>query len=81
MAFVSLVDNAKQSTVDLNYEYNNSPTDPGVGSPLRPLWQKQTNGIRTDGGHEVYTEVRKVGTTTSIGEISKTWYDALVARS
>ena len=60
-----------------NWEYDNAPSDPGVGSPYRELWLKQTNGIRTDsGGHEVYTKCRMKGETVdTMGEISKTYYD------
>lgn len=49
-----------------------------VGSPLRPLWQKQTNGIRQfKNGTEVYVEVRKVGDTNRTrGEMSKSFWDS-----
>ena len=58
------------------WEYDNAPADPGVSSPYRPLWLKQTNGIRTTRGHEVYTKVRRVGTTVeTAGELSKTYWD------
>ena len=65
-----------------NWEYNNAPEDPGVDSPYRALWLKQTNGIRTKThlGHSdhVYTDVRMVGDTTDAtrGEMSKSWCDA-----
>ena len=69
MAYVTITKNP-------GWQYNNSPADPGVGHPHRPLWQKQTNGIRTTDGHAVYTEVRRTGTTAIAGEISKTYWDA-----
>ena len=69
MAWVAIPNNPR-------YEYNNAPTDPGAGSPLRPLWLKQTNGVRTTLGFENYTNVRRVGTTDDIGEMSKNYWDA-----
>lgn len=64
------------------YEYDNAPPDPGAGSPLRPLWLKQTNGIRLDTAEgrnfEVYVKCRKIGTVVdTFGELSKTYYDSL----
>ncbi len=52
MAWVTITNNP-------SWQYDNSPPDPGANSPLRPLWLKQTNGIRTTNGHAVYTSVRK----------------------
>ena len=74
MAWVAVPNNPQ-------WEYNNSPSDPGVGSPHRALWLIQTNGVRTfgsgSGAHQVYTEVRKVGDTTRTrGELSKTFWDS-----
>ena len=72
MAWVNITNNT-------TWQYNNSPSDPGATSPFRPLWQKQTSGIRTDGPHKVYTEVRKAtdnGTARTRGELSKTFWDA-----
>ena len=74
MAWVAITNNT-------GWEYNNAPADPGVGSPHRALWLKQTNGIRTFGSgvgaHQVYTEVRKVGDTNRTrGELSKTFWDS-----
>lgn len=45
---------------------------------MRPLWLKQTSGIRNDRGHEVYTRCRRIGTSGDAdhGEISKTYWDA-----
>ena len=65
-------------TNNTGWQYNNAPADPGVGSPLRPLWQKQTNGIRQfKNGTEVYVEVRKVGDTNRTrGEMSKSFWDS-----
>jgi len=64
------------------WQYNNSPADPGANSPLRPLWQKQTNGIRAYGlnsQREVYVQVRRTSDPTdldfSAGELSKTFWD------
>lgn len=74
MAWVNITNNS-------SWQYDNAPVDPGANSPLRPLWLKQTNGIRTTNGHAVYTSVRKTvnsasGTSTvSMGEISKTFWD------
>lgn len=65
-----------------NWEYNNAPEDPGVDSPYRALWLKQTNGIRTkthlDHSDLIYTDVRMVGDTTDAtrGEMNKSWCDA-----
>lgn len=61
------------------WEYNDSPPDPGEGSALRPLWLQQTGGVRTHpiSGREVYTNVRRVGSTSEdMGELSKTFWDA-----
>lgn len=69
MAWVAIPNNPR-------YEYNNTPTDPGAGSSQRPLWLKQTNGVRTTLGFENYTNVRRVGTTDDIGEMSKNYWDA-----
>ena len=74
MAWVTITNNP-------SWQYNNAPADPGANSPLRPLWLKQTSGVRTTNGHAVYTDVRKTvnsasGTSTvSMGEISKTFWD------
>jgi len=48
------------------WEYDDSPSDPGKGSAMRPLWLKQTGGIRTHPitGSEVYANVRRSGSTT-----------------
>lgn len=73
MAFVNVTNGAGAAT---GWQYNNSPSDPGAGSPFRPLWQKQTNGIRTDGTHKVYTEVRRTGETALRGELSKSYWDS-----
>jgi len=62
-----------------HWQYNDAPADPGANSPYRPLWLKQTAGVRTNSdGNKVYTMVRKVGDTSdnSLGEISKTFWDA-----
>ena len=71
MAWVAIPNNP-------DWEYNNDPTDPGAGSPLRALWLKQTNGIRQfKNGTEVYVEVRKVGDTNRTrGEMSKSFWDS-----
>jgi len=70
MAFVAIPNNDQ-------YEYDNAPPDPGANHPMRPLWQKQTNGIRTEFGHSVYTRCRRVGSgNVDHGEISKTYWDA-----
>ena len=69
MAWVTITNNPV-------WEYDNNPPDPGLNSPYKPLWLKQTNGIRTTRGHEVYTKVRRVGTTVeTAGELSKTYWD------
>ena len=71
MAWVAITNNT-------GWQYNNAPADPGVDSPLRPLWLKQTNGIRQfNNGTEVYVEVRKVGDTDRTrGEMSKSFWDS-----
>jgi len=62
------------------FEYDNAPPDPGADSPLRPLWLKQTAGIRTvgsgAGSYEIYASVRRVGETTPCGELNKTYWDS-----
>ena len=64
------------------WEYDNDPADPGADSPYRPLWLKQTAGVRTNSdGQKVYTKVRRVGSNPvgsngTMGEISKTFWDA-----
>jgi len=60
MAFVNITNNS-------SWQYDNAPPDPGANSPLRPLWLKQTNGIRTTNGHAVYTSVRR---TVSAGTVT-----------
>tara|TARA_B110000879_G_C11164748_1_gene510639 strand:+ start:1671 stop:2639 length:969 start_codon:yes stop_codon:yes gene_type:complete len=59
------------------WEYDNAPPDPGANSPYRPLWLKQTAGIRINSdGQKVYTKVRQVGSTVdTMGEIAKTYWD------
>lgn len=71
MAWVNIPNNP-------NWEYDNAPADPGAGSPLRPLWLKQTAGVRTEFGHSVYTKVRKVGDGPNAdrGEMSKSYWDS-----
>ena len=70
MAFVAIPNNDQ-------YEYDNTPPDPGVNHPMRALWQKSTNGIRTSHGHSVYVRCRRVGSgNVDHGEISKTYWDA-----
>ena len=65
-------------TNNTRFQYNNSPTDPGDGDPNKTLYDQQTAGVRTHPltGHKVYTNVRKVGTTVDIGELSKSFWDA-----
>jgi hypothetical protein len=71
MAWVTIPNNSY-------WEYDNAPADPGVGSPYRDLWLKQTAGIRTNSdGSQVYTKCRIIGTTVgTAGEISKSYWDA-----
>lgn len=58
------------------WEYDNAPPDPGADSPERPLWLKQTNGVRDFRGRETYTRTRRTGDgDISRGEISKTYWD------
>lgn len=60
-----------------HWEYNDSPVDPGVGSAGRPLWLKQTSGVRPHGIFATYTQVRKKGSTSEdMGELSKNFWDA-----
>lgn len=60
-----------------DWEYDDSPVDPGVGHPERPLWLKQTSGTRTNSdGTQVYTKCRMIGTTVDTsGELSKSYWD------
>lgn len=74
MAFVNIPNNPY-------WQYDNNPPDPGATSALRPLWLKQTAGIRTEAtGSEIYTRCRKVGVTydgdDDGGELSKSYWDA-----
>tara|TARA_B100000424_G_C22906088_1_gene481965 strand:+ start:584 stop:802 length:219 start_codon:yes stop_codon:yes gene_type:complete len=70
MAFVAITNNTQ-------YEYDNAPPDPGVGSKQRALWLKSTGGIRTANGHSVYVRCRRKGSgNVDHGEISKTYWDA-----
>ncbi len=70
MAFVNIPNNYQ-------YEYDNAPPDPGVNHPMRALWQKSANGIRTSHNHSVYVRCRRVGSgNVDHGEISKTYWDA-----
>tara|TARA_B100001939_G_C16524660_1_gene439393 strand:+ start:75 stop:299 length:225 start_codon:yes stop_codon:yes gene_type:complete len=72
MAWVSIPNNS-------NWEYQNSPPDPGATSALRRLWLQQTGGIRTEStGSQIYTHVRKVGDANDAnrGELSKSYWDA-----
>lgn len=57
-----------------NWEYDNNPPDPG--GKQTALWQKQVAGVRTDGSHQVYTRVRRVGDPdVTRGELSKSFWD------
>jgi len=70
MAWVNIPNNA-------NWQYDNNPTEPAASSAQHRLWEKQTSGIRTDGTHQVYTRVRRVGDgDISRGELSKSYWDA-----
>jgi len=63
------------------WEYDDDPPDPGVGNALRPLWLKQSNGIRNFRGHEIYVKCRRVGTSVEdAGELSKTFWDSKVIK-
>lgn len=56
------------------WEYDDNPPDPG--GKQTALWLKQTNGVRTDGSHQVYTRVRRIGDgDITRGELSKTYWD------
>ena len=58
------------------YQYDQSPPDPGVGNPLRALWQKSENGIRTEHGQSTYVRCRRIGSgDVDHGEISKSYWD------
>jgi hypothetical protein len=61
---------------DSEWEYNNSPSDPG--GALTKMWELQTAGIRTIGLSTVYTNCRRTGTTEDVGELSKTYWDARI---
>jgi hypothetical protein len=69
MAFVAIPGNTQ-------YEYDNAPPDPGVGHPMRALWQKSANGIRTEHGQSNYVRCRRIGSgNVDHGEISKSYWD------
>ena len=56
------------------WEYDDNPPDPG--GKQTALWLKQTNGVRTDGSHQIYTRVRRIGDgDITRGELSKTYWD------
>lgn len=79
MAWVRITNKTGTNTL---WEYDNNPADPGVGSPLRSLWQKSAAGIRGvpySGAHthEVYVSCRRVDKNAIVGELSKTYYDNL----
>tara|TARA_R110000803_G_scaffold53350_6_gene109529 strand:+ start:216 stop:431 length:216 start_codon:yes stop_codon:yes gene_type:complete len=58
------------------YEYDNAPPDPGAGHPMRALWQKSANGIRTEHSQSNYVRCRRVGGgDVDHGEISKSYWD------
>ena len=58
------------------YEYDQSPPDPGAGHPMRALWQKSANGIRTEHGQSNYVRCRRIGSgDVDHGEISKSYWD------
>jgi hypothetical protein len=60
-----------------DWEYNNAPADPAGNPQKHALWLKSTAGIRTQpDGTEIYVECRRVGTTISAGEVSKSYWDA-----
>jgi len=70
MAFVAIPNNDQ-------YEYDNAPPDPGVGHPMRALWLKSSNGVRTEHGHSVYVRTRRIGSgNVDHGELSKSYWDA-----
>ena len=70
MAFVAIPNNDQ-------YEYDNDPPDPGVGHPMRALWLKSSNGIRTEHGHSNYVRCRRIGSgDVDHGELSKSYWDA-----
>ena len=61
-----------------NWEYDNSPPDPG--GALSALWATGTNGIRTtSGGQEIYMNCRHktlhAGRASVPNEISKSFWD------
>ena len=70
MAFVTIPNNDQ-------YEYDNAPPDPGVGHPMRALWLKSSNGVRTEHGHSNYVRCRRIGSgDVDHGELSKSYWDA-----
>ena len=70
MAFVAIPNNDQ-------YEYDNAPPDPGAGHPMRALWLKSSNGVRTEHGHSVYVRTRRIGSgNVDHGELSKSYWDA-----
>ena len=59
------------------WQFKDNPTEPTGNSPFRPLWLKQTGGVRTTGSTQVYTECKKTDDPdgTNRGEISATFYN------
>ena len=71
MAFVTIPNNDQ-------YEYDNAPPDPGVGHPMRALWLKSSNGVRTEHGQQTYVRTRRIGSgDVDHGELSKSYWDAI----
>lgn len=59
-----------------NWEWNDSPPDPGGAQT--PLWEKQTGGIRENpDGTEIYTDCRNTALSAS-GELSKTYWENFI---
>tara|TARA_R110000822_G_scaffold194194_5_gene332503 strand:- start:2783 stop:3001 length:219 start_codon:yes stop_codon:yes gene_type:complete len=69
MTFVAIPGNSQ-------YEYDNAPPDPGVGHPMRSLWQKSANGIRAEHSQSNYVRCRRIGSgNVDHGEISKSYWE------
>jgi hypothetical protein len=61
------------------WQYDSDPPDPGGAQTA--LWQKQTNGIRTVNGNEIYTNVRhktlQAPRASVPSEMNKTFLDTI----
>ncbi len=71
MAWVAITNNPE-------WEYDNAPPAPTIGTPQYDLWLKSALGIRIQpDGTEIYISTRRIGThLPSGGELNKSYWDA-----